>query len=154
MNYQKTIRDFEKNYDKKYVVRLKELKNIFKEKSAEDENKIVYEVFRKKLSPMGLALTVINPGTVKDEFFMTKGHIHRKKTPEMYILLEGKGILLLQKNVPQVINLKKGEITLVPENYAHRLVNTGDKKLKVLNIYDENSKPDYNVKFKKRFFGK
>ena len=50
--------------------------------------------------------------------------------------------------------MKKGKIALIPEGYAHRLVNTGNKKLKVLTIYHEDSKPSYNVKFKKRFFRK
>ena len=56
-----------------------------------------------------------------------------------------------QSNI-KVIDLKKVEIVLIPIGYAHRLINTGNKKLKVLTIYDQESKPDYNIKFKKRFF--
>ena len=154
MGYEKTIRDFEKNYDKRYVVKLKELKNIFKNTQESNENSVIYEVFRKNFSPIGFGLTILNAGTVKDEFFMTKGHVHRKKIPEFYILLEGEGILLLQKRKIRVIKLKRGEVNLVPGDYAHRLINTGKNKMKVLTIYDENSKPDYNIKFKRRLFRK
>ena len=55
-----------------------------------------------------------------------------------------------QLNV-KVIDLKKGEIVLIPIGYAHRLINTGNKKLKVLTIYDQESKPDYNINFKRSF---
>ncbi|MCH7850755.1 MAG: hypothetical protein IH845_03885 [Nanoarchaeota archaeon] len=44
-----------------------------------------------------MGLTVINPGVIKNEFYFTKGHIHKKLTPEFYILLDGKGELLIQK---------------------------------------------------------
>ena len=69
----------------------------------------------------------------------------------------GKGMYgityLVQKNNKQkTIKLKKEEITLIPEDYVHRLINIGNKKLKVLTIYHENSKPDYNIRFKKKFF--
>lgn len=158
-NYQKTIRKFEKVYEKKSVRKLSDMKGFFKDEKAFEEilkkkNPELYSVFIKEFSPMMMGLTVINPGVVGKEFYFTKGHIHKKLTPEFYILLEGKGELLIQKDKPKVIKLKLGEITLIPERYAHRLINTGRKKLKVLTIYHEDSKPDYKVKFKKRFFKK
>ena len=61
------------------------------------------------------------------------------------------GSLVLQKaDKSKEVKLKKGKIALIPEGWAHRLTNTGRKKLKVLTIYHVNSKPDYNLKFKKR----
>ena len=117
------------------------------------KNKVIYETFTDKFSPINLTLTVISSGTIGKEYFFTKGHIHRKKVPEFYISLEGKGKLLMQKQSKvKVIDLKKGEIALIPVGYGHRLINTGNKKLKVLTIYDQESKPDYHIKFKKRFF--
>ena len=158
-NYQKTIKKFEKGYEKKSVRKLSDMKGFFKDEKAFEEilkkkDPELYSVFIKEFSPMMMGLTVINPGVVSREFYFTKGHVHKKLTPEFYILLEGKGELLIQKNKPKVIRLKLGEIALIPERYAHRLINTGKKKLKVLTIYHEDSKPDYKVKFKKRFFKK
>ena len=156
-NYKKTIRHFEKN--KSHARKLKDVAPWFSNKKAiaealrKSKNKVIYETFTDKFSPINLTLTVVYPGVIGKEYFFTKGHIHRKKVPEFYILMEGKGKLLMQKqsNV-KVIDLKKGEIVLIPIGYAHRLINTGNKKLKVLTIYDQESKPDYNIKFKKRFF--
>lgn len=160
-NYQKTINQFEKKYEKKGARKLSELKGTFKDKKEVEEmlnkgDRVIYETFTKAFSPIKLTLTEVNPGNVDGEFYLTKGHVHRqKKTPEFYILLDGSGELYIQKGLKKkTIKLKKGEIALIPEGYAHRLINTGRKKLKVLTIYHENSKPDYHVKFKKRFFRK
>ena len=154
MNYTQTIKQFERNPDKKGAVRLNDMLNSYKRPIKSQDNPIIYKTFVKSFSPMQLGLTVINSGAINKEFYMTRGHIHKKPTPEFYILLEGSGLLLIQKGKPKIIKLKKGEIALIPENYAHRLINTGNKKLKVLTIYHEDSQPNYKVKFKKRFFKK
>ncbi len=154
MNYKKTVKIFEE-YGEKETRKLKDLKGIFRERISDDGNKKVYETYTKKFSPINLTLTEIEPGNVNGEFFLTKGHIHKNRTPEFYVLLEGKGLLLLQKgNKIKEIKLKIGKINLISEGYAHRLINQGNTKLKVLTIYHENSKPNYNVKFKRRFFKK
>ena len=153
MNYSSTINDIEKNYDKKVVVKLKDIEKRFKDSSAIKDNLIIYEVFIKNFMPVNLGLTVLYSGNINRELYMTRGHIHKKPTPEFYILLEGLGLLLMQKgNISKTIKLKKGRITLIPKGYAHRLINIGNKKLKALTIYDGASMPDYNIKFKKRFF--
>lgn len=155
-SYKKTISEFEKRKSK--ARKLKDVSEWYSDKEAvkkelkKNKNKIVYETFTKSYSPVELTLTVIHPGSVGKEFYMTKGHVHKKKVPEFYVLLEGNGALYLQKGIKKkTVKMKKGEITLIPEGYAHRLVNVGKTKLKVLTIYHEDSKPDYNVKFKKRF---
>jgi glucose-6-phosphate isomerase, archaeal len=156
-DYKKTIREFEKHKSKSR--KLKDVGKWYSDQGAvgrelKKGNRIIYETFTDKFSPIELTLTVVHPGTVGKEFHMTKGHVHGKKVPEFYILLEGKGKLLIQKGKPKVIELKKGEIALIPVGYAHRLVNDGRKDLKVLTIYDQASRPDYHIKFKKRFFKK
>ena len=156
-NYKKTIKHFEKSKSNarklKDVVKWYSDKKAIKKELKKNKNKVIYETFTDNFYPINLTLTTIHPGTIGKEYYMTKGHIHRKKVPEFYILLEGKGKLLMQKSSHvKVIDLKKREIALIPVGYAHRLINTGNKKLKVLTIYDQESKPDYNIKFKKRFF--
>ena len=154
MNYRKTINWLENKYDEKSTIRLKDMKNKFKH-NLDSVNPVIYDVFIKNLSPIKLGLTEINPGNVNGEFYMTRGHVHKKKTPEFYILLEGKGMLVIQKNNKiKSIKLKIREVTFVPSGYAHRLINLGAKKLKALTIYQEDSMPNYNIKFKKRFFKK
>ena len=157
-NYTSTIRKFEKNYDKKSVRKLSDMIGFFKDNKGvvdilKKKDPILYTVFIKEFSPIDLGLTVINPGAIRKEFYFTKGHVHKNRTPEFYILLEGSGNLLIQKGkTSKTIKLKKGEIALIPKSYAHRIINTGNKKLKVLTIYHEASKPSYKIKFKKRFF--
>ncbi len=157
-SYTKTVNSYEKKYENKGARKLSDLKGYFSDKKSYDEmlakkDIVVYETFTKSDSPMKYTLTVVNPGRVGKEFFMTKGHIHGNKTEEFYILLEGKGKLLLQNKSGKVkvIDLKKGEIALIEKGFAHRLVNTGLKKLKVHTIYHEDSKPNYSVKFKRIF---
>jgi len=156
-DYKSTINKFEKKYKSKGVRKLKDIENRFIDKKEvqeilkEEGNLEIYETYTKVFSPITLTLTNVNPGTVHNEFYLTKGHVHKNKTPEFYILLDGKGSLVLQKGkVSKEVKLKKGEISLIEAGWAHRLANTGTKKLKVLTIYHENSKPDYHLRFKKR----
>ena len=92
-NYKKTIKHFEKS--KSNARKLKDVAKWYSDKKAIKKelkkNKIIYETFTDKFSPINLTLTVVHPGTIGKEYHMTKGHIHRKKVPEFYILLEGKG---------------------------------------------------------------
>ncbi len=155
MNYISTIKSLEREYNKKVTVKLKDLEGSFKDISNIEGNPVIYKVFIKKYSPINLGLTILNSGSVNREFYMTRGHVHKKQSPEFYILMEGKGILLIQKrSIIKKIVLEKGQIALVPEDYAHRLINVGKEKLKALTIYDETSMPNYKVKFRKRFFKK
>ena len=139
MNYKKTIRDFEKEKGKKR--RLKDLKKYFSKETYDKElkekgNRVIYETFTKEFSPINLTLTNVFPGTISGEFDFTKGHVHGREVPEFYVLLDGKGKLYLQKGKKiNVINLKKGEFAYIPENWAHRLINTGRVVMKVLTIY-------------------
>ena len=156
-DFTKTINVIEKYSSKSKTKKIKNVLKWYKDPNVKDseKNKIVYQVFVKEFLPLNIALTVINPGNVNGEYFMTKGHIHKSPKEEFYVMLEGRGILLLQKgSKSRVIHLKKGELVLIEKWYAHRLINTGNKKLEVLTVYHEGSNPSYNIKFKKRFFKK
>jgi len=151
-----TISNLEKNPDGGKTVLLKDMASLYKQvPEKENQNKPIYKVFVKNFYPINIAETLIYPGTIGKEFHMTKGHVHKSGKEEFYILLEGKGSLLLQKNnKPRTIKLKKGELTLIHKGEAHRLVNIGKTPLKAMSIYHEDSKPSYEIKFKKRIFRK
>jgi len=147
-NFSALIKDFEKNFNEKKIRRLKDMKDRFSGKVI-NLDKIIYKVFVRKMGAVNIDLTVINSGRVGREFFMTKGHIHRGGNPEFFILLEGKGNLVLQNGRrKKIVRMKKGKFNLVPVKTAHRLVNVGKKELKVLSVYHPGSKPNYNVRFK------
>jgi len=159
-NVKKLVKSLRRNYDKKVVRTLKDMKKYFLDKDEvkkilKKKNSIIYTVFIKKLElNKMIGLTVINPGSIGKEYYFTKGHKHKKPLSEIYILLNGKGDLILQNKKSKVVCLKRGEKIIVPGKSAHRLVNIGKKKLEVVSIYNKNAGHDYNVKFKRRVLKK
>jgi 3-hexulose-6-phosphate synthase len=133
----------------------KDIKDKFKNLSKIKKDKILYTVYVNTLDKeKNIALTSINPGDIQGEYFMTKGHKHSNPIPEEYILISGKGKLLLQDKKPKTIELKPFKKVHIPGKSAHRLINTGKTKMEVLSIYNKNSNPNYNFEFKKRIFKK
>jgi glucose-6-phosphate isomerase, archaeal len=156
IDYKGIVKNLRKNYDKKTIRRLKDMKNRFlnSKKVAEilkKRNPIIYTVYRKenKEDKGIMSLTVINSGRIGKEFFMTKGHKHKKKSPEEYILVKGKGILLLQKHICKAKELVKNKKVKISGKEGHRLVNIGNKNLEVITIESKKEEKDYNIKFKK-----
>ena len=134
----------------KIIVRkLSDMKDRFKNPDIRG-NPTIYRVYIKNLGTFEAGLTIIEPGTINREYYMTKGHRHKKSLKEVYILLSGNGKLLIQNKKSKVINLKKLIPCIIPSKSGHRLINTGNQKLKVLTIYPKNAGHDYNFKFKKK----
>lgn len=150
----------EENYSEKVVRKLSDMKSLYRDQKEVDsilkkENPIIYEVYIVKRDVFDYGVTIIYPGAISKEFYMTSGHIHKKPSPETYILLEGSGKLLIQNEEEvKFINFIKNKEIIVPEGYAHRAINTSNKKLKFLAIYDPSSGHKYDVFFRKRFFKK
>ena len=74
-------------------------------------------------------ITYIHPGTVGNEYFMTKGHFHKiRNRAEFYCTLEGSGMLLLMDESGETWAEKMfpGSIHYIPGHVAHRTANTGD----------------------------
>ena len=87
-------------------------------------------------------ITVWESGTVGGEYIKTYGHYHIGDISETYRVLEGEGIVLLQKvaeenGVPvadrvaefKVVRVKAGNSVRMPAGYGHVLVNTGGSQL-------------------------
>ena len=143
-----------RNADKKVVRKFKDMSDRYKNTSGFNKNPKIYGVHIIDFGVFEAGLTIIEPGSVNGEFYMTKGHKHIKSTKEIYLLLGGKGKLIIQGKKAKVFDLKKGQTYLLPKNAGHRLINTGKKKLEVLTIYSKDAGHDYNFKFTKRFFKK
>lgn len=148
------INNFEKRHDKIIVRKLRDMADRFKNSSKIDRNKILYRVFIRNYGEYEMGLTVIEPGKVNGEFFMTKGHRHEKPLSEVYILFSGRGKLLIEGRSSKVYDLKKGKQYIISGRDGHRLVNTGKTKLKVMTIYFKEAGRNYDYEFKRRFFGK
>lgn len=92
--------------------------------------------------------TVIQPGTVGDEFFMTKGHFHaRRDTGEVYLGLSGHGYLLLMTEDGEraEVPMERGTVAYVPPLWAHRTVNTGDEPFVFFAVYPGQAGHDYGT---------
>ena len=104
------------------------LKNMIKEKDI-----LVYEFYELGIpeNPGELAYgtTILYPGKVGDEYFMTKGHFHSKiDIAEIYYCLKGYGYLLME-NPEGDIELREmtpGVSVYVPPKFAHRSINISD----------------------------
>jgi glucose-6-phosphate isomerase len=73
--------------------------------------------------------SIVYPGTVGDEYYMTKGHFHSVlDTGEIYFCLSGEGYMLMENPEGDVqwARFVPGQAVYVPRRYAHRSINTSD----------------------------
>ena len=118
----------------------------------EQGDPLVYEFYElgcpERAGDLAFGTTVLYPGTVGDEFFMTKGHFHtRLMTGEVYYTLSGKGYMLLenQEGDWRALPLAPGGAVYVPRGYAHRTINAGDEPLVVFFAFDADAGHDYGT---------
>ncbi len=137
--------------------KIKDLRDIFSDQEAYakmDDEAVVYEV--ESYFPVahntegGLfyGITNILPGTVGDEYFMTKGHFHRiRNRGEIYTTIEGEGMLILmdeQRNI-STERMYPGSVHYIPGHTAHRTANTGDSILSFWAVWPSDAGHDYET---------
>ncbi len=121
-------------------------------------------------------ITIWEPGTVGTEYIKAYGHYHVDGIPETYWIVEGEGILLLQKrkmidgkahndqlDTCTAIFVKAGDTINIPGDEGHTMINTGSTWLVTVddspvagNTPEEISKPshaDYAPMKEMRGFG-
>ena len=92
------------------------------------------------------AMSVIEPGKVGAEYYMTKGHFHKdQQAPEVYLTLlgEGKIIMLTHNNQTETQPMHPGAINYIPGGWAHRTINTGDTPLAFFAVWPADAGHDY-----------
>lgn len=114
------------------------------------ENSLVYEVYSLELAKSAdhitMHATVIQPGKIGNEFFFTRGHRHIYPTAEIYIGLNGQGLVLLRnQNETHVISLNAGDVVYIPPGWAHRAVNIGPVPLVFLSFHRSDAGHDYDI---------
>ena len=116
----------------------------------EGNNPVHYEVFENPVphvpGHLMYCISMLYPGKVGDEYFMTKGHYHRiLDTAEIYLRLRGEGYLLMKTSKGQckVEPLRRGMMVYVPPCWAHRSVNTGREPLVSLCVYPAEAGHNY-----------
>jgi glucose-6-phosphate isomerase len=110
----------------------------------------VYEILRPEIPGELLhGLSVVHPGKVGKEYFMTKGHYHSARdTGEIYYCLKGCGYLLMENESGDctVEELRPGRVVYVTPFWAHRSINTGaTEDLVTLFAYPGHSGHDYHA---------
>lgn len=144
------------NYDNHVVRKLSDLKGYFNDREAYHsmlgvEDAVLYEVYelhRPELAGEMLhGLSIVHPGKVGSEYFMTKGHFHTViETSEVYHCLKGEGVMIMETPEGEwaVEPLRPRKVLYVPPRWAHRSVNTGtDEDLVMFFVYPGNAGHDY-----------
>ncbi len=112
---------------------------------------LLYEVYElERPAELGEVLhgvSIVHPGRVGEEYFMTKGHFHAVlETAEVYHCISGGGAMVME--TPEgdwaVEPMSAGTILYVPPRWAHRSVNTSpDTDLITVFAYPGNAGHDY-----------
>ena len=120
-------------------------------------NRVVYEVWEHRSSKnkgdLVFGTSVMKPGRVGDEFFLTRGHQHKKAyCAETYFCLRGIGVLLMESPDGEIkaLKLDKGQLVYVPPFWFHRSVNIGDSELITLFTYNSDAGQNYEILKKRR----
>ena len=116
----------------------------------------VYEIVRPKNSgELMSGVSVVHPGKVGDEYFMTKGHFHTVlATAEIYYTHKGYGFMVMEtpEGAWAVEELYPGRVLYIPPRWGHRSVNaSADEDLVMYFIYPGHAGHDYGTIEKQGF---
>ena len=126
-------------HDKKWAERAKNAPLYYMYRGVREKNNLRYDI------------TVIPPKMLGQEFVKTKGHEHRGPHQEIYIVLEGRAIYLMQKCQGKVVEdvlaiiAKKGDVAIMPPGYGHITINPARVELKTANWVSKKMKSDYSL---------
>lgn len=115
-------------------------------------NPLLYQVYNADIPDAAPHLlfgtTVIYPGKVGAEYFMTRGHYHEvENTAEVYYCLQGRGYILQENRQGQVAGhfVERAQAVYVPPGWAHRSVNVGEEEFVFLFVYPGGAGHDYDA---------
>lgn len=153
---QKLADIIKKRYTNKFVIRLRDAKDFFSDQKAVKaklkKNPVIYTVYRMRDRQIEYSLTVLNPGTIGGEHYMTRGHYHKTPSTEIFILLKGRGVILEKNSRVRRTYPKKDEVYVSRPNLAHRSVNLGRTRMEFLTIQQAGVGHEYG-EIKKKGFG-
>ncbi len=136
---------------------LSQMKGMFADEAAFDAllakgDALVYEFHSMPVpeheGDLAFGCSIVYPGKVGGEYFMTKGHFHTiLDTAEIYYCLSGRGYMLLenQEGDYSAHELTPGKAVYVPKGYAHRSVNAGEEKLITFFVFRADAGHDYGT---------
>jgi len=126
-------------------------KNAFEE-ALRKEDTLIYSFFDMHIpeTPGDLAFgtSIVYPGKVGNEYFMTKGHFHTiLDTAEVYYCTAGHGYMLMEDKEGNwdAQELTPGKAVYVPKGFAHRSVNVGFEPLITFFVFRADAGHDYGT---------
>lgn len=130
----------------------------FNDRAAAEEivrngDKPIYDFYELEQIPetagdLKFGTSIVYPGKVGDEYFMTKGHFHTiLDTSEVYYCLSGQGAMLMETPEGEVslIEMKPGVAVYVPPRWAHRSINTGAETMVTFFVFRSDAGHDYGT---------
>lgn len=130
----------------------------FNDRAAAEEivrngDKPIYDFYELEQIPetagdLKFGTSIVYPGKVGDEYFMTKGHFHTiLDTGEVYYCLSGQGAMLMETPEGEVslIEMKPGVAVYVPPRWAHRSINTGAETMVTFFVFRSDAGHDYGT---------
>ncbi len=134
------LRDMDKVViDKAWLASAENLELYYMYRGIEENNGVRYDI------------TVVPAQMLGKEFVKTKGHYHLGNYPEIYTVLEGEAIYLMQKKITDetiedvyAVHAKKGDVVVIPPNYGHITINpSANQELTMANWVASACKSDY-----------
>jgi glucose-6-phosphate isomerase len=130
--------------------RLSDMRAMYLEEDARTDDPVVYRVYGIPAPATNANLlsstTVLEPGRVGGEYFMTKGHFHeRRDRAEVYLGLAGEGLLVMATEDGRHVAepMRRGTVNYVPGWWAHRSVNIGEEPLVFFAVFVGDAGHDY-----------
>ena len=121
-------------------------------KILEHDDPLIYEFhelgFPEREGDIAFGMTILYPGKVGDEYYMTKGHFHTKvATAEIYHTIHGHGFMVMENPEGDTTEqpLEEGSTLYVARRYAHRSVNVGDEPLIMYFAFPADAGHDYGT---------
>ena len=145
-------------YDNHIVRKLSDMRGQYCDEAAYQallarDDTLLYEVYENKrpevTGELLHGISIVHPGKVGNEYFMTKGHFHTvRETAEVYYCLKGAGLMVME--TPEgdwaVDVLRPGRVLYVPPGWAHRSVNTDPREdLVTFFVYPGHAGHDYGT---------
>ncbi|MCU7817086.1 MAG: glucose-6-phosphate isomerase [Candidatus Thiodiazotropha sp. (ex Rostrolucina anterorostrata)] len=122
-----------------------------KEITDDTANTEVYRVYKRSVPTVAgellQCLTILRQGSVRREFFMTRGHNHSDKgCAEIYQGVTGYGLVLMQQeNRFEIREINPGTSVYIPAGWSHRTVNTSvEKDLVFYSVWPAQSGYEYD----------
>jgi glucose-6-phosphate isomerase len=135
------------------IRKIKDIENVLLDDRTAKANpeQELYYMYRGIKEENGLRydITIIPPFLMGDEFVKTQGHFHSSGHAEMYIVLEGEAIFLMQKGIDEIediyaVKAVKDDVVIVNKGYGHITINPSAREtLKIANWVSPECISDY-----------